>query len=150
MKNYYLTNRINSIVSTILILLGVKEESIGLVSTNKIAAINFNTRNTFGIYSFKAALVMLFLIVGANTGVNAQTTLLSATGDGGFETGATLAANNWTGVNHTTNTWQTSGVATAFAGARSAFVSNDGGTTYAYSITQLPTPSWHRNITIKV
>ena len=148
MKNFYLTTKINKLVSTLLVLLGLKESTIGLVSTKRTSLINFNTRNMFGIYSFKAALVMLFLIIGANTGVMAQTTLLSPTGDGGFETGTTLAANNWTGVNHTTNTWQTSGVATPFAGSRSAFVSNDGGTTYAYTITTSQTSHFYRDITV--
>ena len=64
MKQFYLTKKINSIVSTILILLGWKEESVGLTTVTSTSTIDFTSRNRFGMYSFKAALAFLFLIVG--------------------------------------------------------------------------------------
>ena len=74
MKQFYLTRKVNSLVSTILILLGLKEENIGLTTakTNK-NLINFDSRNSFGLYSFKAALVFLFLIVGIGNNAFGQT-----------------------------------------------------------------------------
>ncbi|MFP5437433.1 MAG: T9SS sorting signal type C domain-containing protein [Bacteroidia bacterium] len=63
----------------------------------------------------------------------AQTTLISPTGDGGFETGSTLAANGWTAVNATTNTWNLGNVPGWFTGNRGAYISNDIGTTWAYT-----------------
>ncbi|MEO5984790.1 MAG: hypothetical protein ABIP80_04750, partial [Ferruginibacter sp.] len=81
-------------------------------------------------------------------GTNAQTTLISPTGDGGFETGATIALNNWTAVNAATNTWQAGTAATAFAGARGAYVSNNGGTTWAYTVGTLQTSHFYRDIVV--
>ena len=93
-----------------------------------------NTTKTFnGLNRWMMILITGLFVMLGSVNTNAQTTLISPTGDGGFETGATMALNNWTAVNHTTNTWQVGAAATAFAGARSAFVSNDGGTTYAYT-----------------
>jgi hypothetical protein len=74
MKQFYLTKQINSLVSTILVLLGLKEENVGLTSTIRTSSINFDTRNRFRIYSFKAALVFMFLFT---IGANAQTTYYS-------------------------------------------------------------------------
>ncbi|MFZ4105376.1 beta strand repeat-containing protein, partial [Flavobacterium sp.] len=72
MKQIYLTKKINEIVSTILILLGLKKESIGLSTTSTSKPlINFDSRNSFGLYSFKAALVFLFFMsIGANAQIN--------------------------------------------------------------------------------
>lgn len=82
---------------------------------------------------------------------NAQTTLVSATGDGGFETGTTFAANNWTVVNGgggaALNKFYV-GAPGANAGARGAFISNDGGTTNAYDITTSRVVHFYRTITI--
>ena len=47
---------------------------------------------------------------------NAQTTLISPTGDGGFENGATFLANGWTVVNGATNQWFVGNVAVASGG----------------------------------
>ncbi len=76
------------------------------------------------------------------------TTLIIPTGDGGFETGATFAANNWTVVNHTTNTWQVGTAATASAGTRGAYVSNNGGTTWAYTNSGSQTSHFYRDVTV--
>ncbi|WP_396159144.1 GEVED domain-containing protein, partial [Flavobacterium sp.] len=73
MKQFYLTQKINSIVSVVLILLGLKEENVGTTSVTTTSAINFNTRNAFGMYSFKAALVFLLLALTFGQSVNATT-----------------------------------------------------------------------------
>ena len=65
-------------ISSLLLLLGIKKESIGLTTSSSTAAINFNTRNSFGVYSFKAALVFLFLF--GSLGANAQVTTNSSSG----------------------------------------------------------------------
>lgn len=59
------------------------------------------------------------------TSVNAQTTLINPLTDGGFEAGATFAANNWIVVNTPplqTNQWFCGTGAVGFTGARCAFV----------------------------
>ncbi|MDI1316154.1 GEVED domain-containing protein, partial [Flavobacterium sp.] len=76
---------------------------------------------------------LLFLLLGfSNYG---QTTLISPTGDGGFENGATLAANNWTAVNSTTDSWIAGSTPVVSAGTRCAFVSSTatGAQTWTYS-----------------
>ena len=66
---------------------------------------------------------------------NAQTTLISPTGDGGFENGATFLANGWTVVNGATNQWFVGNVAVASAGTNSAYVSDNAtGTTHNYNV----------------
>ena len=87
MKHFYLTKKINNIVSTILILLGLKEESVGLTTTTTSSSvIHFDTRNRFGLYSFKAALAFIFLFIGLGSswgqsaGFNNTFAILSANG----------------------------------------------------------------------
>ena len=73
---------------------------------------------------------------------------LSSSGDGGFETGTTFAANGWTAVNAATNTWQVGTAATAASGARGAYVSNNGGTSWAYTTTLSQTSHFYRDIAV--
>ncbi|MFZ4707280.1 MAG: hypothetical protein ACOYMF_14840 [Bacteroidales bacterium] len=85
-------------------------------------------------------LIVLFLWAGSSWG---QTTLISPTGDGGFETGATFALNGWTVVNYaaTTNSnWLvsssslTNGTYTfAPTGTNAGFISNNNGTNWQYN-----------------
>lgn len=81
--------------------------------------------------------------------VSAQTTvLISPTGDGGFENGATFAANGWTLVNGATNQWFVGNVAAPSAGANSAYISdNAAGTTYNYNIGSASTVHFYRDVT---
>ena len=58
------------------------------------------------LVSFMTVFLMLFSFVF----VQGQTTLISPTGDGGFENGATFAANGWQTVNPATDTWQVGNV----------------------------------------
>jgi Ig-like domain CHU_C associated/PKD domain/Secretion system C-terminal sorting domain len=65
---------------------------------------------------------------------NAQTTLISPTGDGGFESGTTFAANGWTVTNAIVDGWALGNVPAAVsAGSRAAYVSVDEGATWNYS-----------------
>ena len=80
----------------------------------------------------------LFLLFTAFIFLNktsAQTILISPTGDGGFETGATFGTNNWTVVNGTqANKWFVGNVPTGFTGTNCAYISNNGtGTTHNYA-----------------
>ncbi|MFN7012977.1 MAG: beta strand repeat-containing protein, partial [Bacteroidia bacterium] len=65
--------------------------------------------------------------------VKAQTTLISPTGDGGFETGATPALNGWTAVNSSTDGWYAGNVPTASAGTRCGYISATTGAAWTYS-----------------
>lgn len=79
--------------------------------------------------SFLSAFFMLFSFVF----VQGQTTLISPTGDGGFENGATFAANGWQVINPATDTWQVGNVPVSSNGARCAYISANGGAAWTYS-----------------
>jgi hypothetical protein len=128
MNQFYLTQKMNSIVSSVLILLGLKAEHVGKTSATTTAAINFNTRNAFGLYSFKAALVFLLL---ASFSASAQTTIINGTTTGSFE--STFAADGWipvAGATPTNNIFAIGNAATiGFTptnGTRGVFVTNNG------------------------
>jgi hypothetical protein len=73
-------------------------------------------------------LILLSLVCVFNA--SGQTTLISPTGDGGFESGATFAANNWTATTGaaTRNQWTCNTGATAgFSGLQCAYITNDTG-----------------------
>lgn len=84
-------------------------------------------------------------------GIQAQTTIISATGDGGFETGTTFAANNWIAVNAggASNKWFVGNAAPPFAGARCAYISdNNTGNTYNYNVGASAVSHLYRNFTV--
>ncbi|TDR19692.1 Ig-like domain-containing protein [Flavobacterium cheniae] len=81
------------------------------------------------LVSFMTVFLMLFSFVF----VQGQTTLISPTGDGGFENGATFAANGWTTVNPATDTWQVGNVPVSSNGVNCAYVSANGGAAWTYS-----------------
>jgi gliding motility-associated-like protein len=93
--------------------------------------------------SFVTVLVTLFCF----SFVQGQTTLISPTGDGGFETGTTFADNGWTAVNSATNAWNV-GTATSSGGTKSAYISNTSGSTYAYSNSTTAVSHFYRDITV--
>ena len=68
--------------------------------------------------------------VGRTEGLNPYspmaTTLISPTGDGGFETGTTFVANNWTAVNGSYNNFYVGTAPTVYAGSRCAFTGTSG------------------------
>ncbi len=74
----------------------------------------------------------------------AQTTIISPTGDGGFETGTTFADNGWTVVNGGTNNWQV-GTVTKNDGARGAYIGPNA-TTYSYDINSGRTSHLYRDV----
>jgi hypothetical protein len=65
----------------------------------------------------------------------AQTVLVDPTQGGGFELGATPAANGWSVVNASTDAWVVGNAPTAPTGTGCGYVSNDGGTSWSYSQT---------------
>jgi hypothetical protein len=75
-------------------------------------------------------------------------TALSATGDGGFENGTTLAANGWTVVNAGTNAWYVGTAVAAFAGTKCVYISNNSGTANAYGTGTIQTSHFYRDIVI--
>lgn len=96
-----------------------------------ISMLKSKSLNVIGSLSVIAVLV--FSVFSFNS--FAQTTLVNGTQGGGFELGTTFAANGWTVVNPSTDTWQVGSLTTPGVsnGIRSAFVSADNGTTWSYS-----------------
>jgi len=92
------------------------------------------------------AALVLFLTLGNH--VFSQVTVLSGTGDGGFETGATFVSNNWIAVNTLqTNQWWCGTAVAGQTGVRCAYV----GTTAAnnnYTATAASVVHLYRVVTI--
>lgn len=81
--------------------------------------------------------------------LNAQTTLINQAGDGGFETGNTMALNNWTVVNGSqTNQWVLGTAPTGYTGNRCAYISNDVGTSYAYTNSVASIVHFYMDVTL--
>jgi hypothetical protein len=78
----------------------------------------------------------LFLTVLFANLMQAQTVLISPTGDGGFENGTTFAANGWTVENfvaNNTNKWFLGNISTPSSGTNAAYISDNAtGSTYNY------------------
>jgi len=68
-----------------------------------------------------------------------QTTLINPAGDGGFESGATYAANNWVAVNGATDGWFVGSTPVVASGANCGFVSATAGAAWTYSQISLVT-----------
>ncbi len=98
-----------------------------------------------GIF-YKALLCgILFCIAEAVCGQS--TTLISASGNGGFEMGADFAANGWVEVNGTQiNRWYVGTGATGYTGTRCAWVSKNG-TGYTYNIYLASVTHFYRDVT---
>ena len=79
-----------------------------------------------------------------------QTVLVNPAQEGGFELGATFAANGWTLLNGTqTNKWFVGSVPVAASGTSCAYVSDDAtGNTYTYVNTATSVVQFYRDITI--
>ena len=69
--------------------------------------------------------------------VNGQTTLISPTGNGGFENGITPAANGWTAVNSTTDNWIVGTAPVVSAGTNCGYISSTPLTTQTWTYSQL-------------
>lgn len=85
-------------------------------------------------------------------GLHAQTILISPVGDGGFETGSTFGANNWSFTGATqVNQWVVGVNATSgFSGANAAYISDSYATTTTHSFVNTSTSAVHfyRDITV--
>lgn len=91
----------------------------------------------------------LLLACSISLAGSAQVVALNPTAAGGFESGATFAANGWTAVNPITytNRWVMTNNAPAFAGGAGAHVSNDT-ITFAYTTSVARTCHLYRTISI--
>jgi len=96
----------------------------------------------------------LFFLIAflLNLTTEAQT-IVSSTGNGGFETATTFAGNGWTSANHggggTRNRWfigNPTGVGAT--GTRAVYISSDGGTSYTYDNTRTSVSHFYRDVTI--
>lgn len=85
--------------------------------------------------------------VSANPGTN-TIVALDPKKEGGFENCCTAADNGWTTVNHSTNQWQIGSVSNPSSGNRAAYISNNGGTSYTYTLTTAQTSHFYRDIII--
>jgi len=99
--------------------------------------------------------IFLLLIVHISfSSAFGQTTLISPTGDGGFESGTTFSSNNWTNTlgTSTQNQWVVNTGATAgFSGTRCAYVSQNSSSTpppQTYVTSTIRATHFYRNITI--
>jgi hypothetical protein len=100
--------------------------------------------------SFTSFLLLIVFAFFANFSTQGQTTLISPTGDGGFENGATFISNGWTVVNGTlgsTNTWHVGNAAVTSAGLNGAYVSANSGTAWGYSTITTSTAHFYRDVT---
>src|SRR5574343_567325 len=90
------------------------------------------------------------LVIGfLSTVTFGQTQLINPNLEGGFEMGATFAANGWTVSNSANNPWFVgTAVNAATIGGNSAYVSNDGGTTNAYTNTAACVNYFYRDVTV--
>ncbi len=100
------------------------------------------------IFTRFICLLLLFTLTNAAL---AQTSIISPTGDGGFETGTTFAANGWTVANYTatnTNKWFVGTAGVPSAGTNAAYISNNAtGTTLNYSTTASSRVMFYRDVT---
>jgi len=96
--------------------------------------------------------VLAFLLFAIKA--NSQTVIISPTGDGGFETGATLAANNWSATigSATQNQWVVgTGATSGFSGTRAAYITNNTATTpppQAYTLNATRVTHLYRTVSI--
>ena len=78
-----------------------------------------------------------------------QTVLISPTGDGGFESGADFASNGWTVSNCANNPFVVgTALSTAPFSNRSAYISNDAGTSNNYSNNSATLNYFYRDVTV--
>ncbi len=94
----------------------------------------------------------LLIVLGlSTTNANAQTVLISPTGDGGFETGTTFVANGWSTAADNQNIWYCGTVAKT-AGLRGAYidVSASGGAGNTYIMTATKVSYIYRSVTFPV
>ncbi len=91
-----------------------------------------------GKLAFRSILALLGLSFCLNTS-DAQTVLIDPAGNGGFESGGTPAANNWTVVNSTVDSWIVGTGSGVSAGINSAYTSSTPSGIMDWSYSQLST-----------
>lgn len=94
------------------------------------------------------ALLFFISLLGSFSSI-AQTVLINPATDGGFESGATFAANGWTVSNSANNPWVigTAVAVTPIAG-NSAYISNDAGVSNLYTPADNATNYFYRDVVI--
>jgi hypothetical protein len=97
----------------------------------------------------KKIYLMIVFALFAFTNIIAQTVLISPTGDGGFDNGSTFAANGWSESSSINNPWVIGGaITTAPFSGRSAYISDNGGTTNTYTAANSATNYFWRDVTV--
>lgn len=94
--------------------------------------------------NFLFLLCSFLLVLGQS--VTAQM-LIDPNAEGGFENGATFADNGWTTVNDATSKWQVGTAPGWFSGSGGAYVSNNDGTSWAYTNNTISRSSFYRDVT---
>ena len=93
------------------------------------------------LFTLFFALFLAQIVVG-------QASLISAIGDGGFENGATFAANGWTVSNSTNNPWFVGAQGAVSATGNRAYVSSNAGVGSVYDLTTQCINYFYRDITV--
>lgn len=114
-----------------------------VVSGNATIA-NASSPTTTATVTSGSTATLRWTVSGAG-GTSLQTHI-SPTTDGGFENGNTFALNGWTVVNHSTNNWYVGTVSTPSAGSNAAYISNNGGSAYAFTNTVSQTSHFYKDI----
>src|SRR6478735_1470620 len=125
-----------------------KIEMVTIPLQNHINLLNNGKSNSSAFRTYLIVGMMLLIAILQPGHLYSQTTLINPTGDGGFENGATFAANGWTVVNGATNQWFVGGVSTPSAGTRAAYVSDDAaGATYNYNTGTSSVVHFYKDVT---
>lgn len=90
-------------------------------------------------------LLCLFAFLFGQNAIS-QTVLINPSAEGGFENGSTFEANGWTPVGDVTNTWTVGSAPGWFTGSAGAYVSNDTGTSWAYTNNAISRASFYRDV----
>ncbi len=92
--------------------------------------------------------ICLYIMLIVSESVSGQTTLISPTGDGGFETGTTFVANGWTAANggNANRNWYIGTGQTGYTGNRCVFIGNNSTTVGTNGTARIQ--HFYRSITI--
>ncbi|WP_347066135.1 GEVED domain-containing protein [Flavobacterium sp. WV_118_3] len=109
----------------------------------------FRWRNALKLHFKLSCLLLMALLAGhqANAQGTQTTVLINPNAEGGFENGSTFAANGWTTVNASLNTWNVGTVPGWFTGTGGAYVSNNSGTAWAYGNGTANRSHFYRDVT---
>ncbi|UUC45640.1 fibronectin type III domain-containing protein [Flavobacterium cerinum] len=105
-------------------------------------------RDALKLHLKLSCLLWMALLMGyqGNAQGTQTTVLINPTAEGGFENGSTFAANGWTTVNAAANTWNVGTVPGWFSGTGGAYISNDTGTTWAYTNSTANRSIFYRDV----